>query len=182
MKYEYSIHGPFTIKRHKGHKNKKIVERTEEAKKKFWAIVEKRVPDLPSACGCYLFAIKTAKAIKPWYVGLAEKRGFQKECLSVHKISIYNEVLNEYGTGKPILFFIAKRTKERGAFAKPSKKGRKDIQSLETMLITTARENNHKLKNKMKTKYLRNMRVPGLINTPQVAESGVKSLTFTFED
>lgn len=170
MKYEYSIHGPYKIKRHKGHKNKKRVEHTKEAKKKFWADIEKHVPDLPTACGCYLFAIETAKAIKPWYVGLT-KKGFQKECFGRHKIIIYNDVLSDYGSGTPILFFIAKRTKERGDFAKPSKNGRKDIEYLETMLIGTAIEKNPALMNIMKTKYLKNMRVPGLINTPPGKQS-----------
>ena len=170
MKYEYSIHGPFEIKTEKGVKKNKAVNDTIEAKKAFWDDVETKVLDLPSACGCYLFAIQKVKNIKPWYVGLAEK-GFQRECLDPHKIGIYTQVLNKCRSGKPILFFIAKRTKINKQFVKPRKKVRPDIQFLETMLIATAREKNPDLKNKMKTKYLRNMRVPGLINTPQGKQS-----------
>jgi hypothetical protein len=162
---EYSIHGPFELKRSKGFKNKKVgVDYTKEAKKEFWNIVGNRVPDLPSACGCYLFAIKASKGIKPWYVGLAEKQIFQKECFGLQKINIYTTVINKCGKGTPILFLIAKRT-NKGKFVNPSKNGHKDIQYLETILIGTAMEKNPNLMNIKKTKYLKEMCVPGLINT-----------------
>jgi len=163
MKYEYSIHGPFKIKTYKGAKHNKALDPDIEAKKKFWDDVEKKEANLPTACGCYLFAIKT-KGFKPWYVGLAGK-GFQKECLARHKIIIYTQVLNKYVSGTPILFLIAKRTKERGDFAKPSKNVRPDIKSLENMLISAAIVKNRDLMNKKQTKYLREMRVPGLMHT-----------------
>ncbi len=167
MKYEYSIHGPFEIKRREGFKGKKAgVKEDKEVKKSFWEMVEKRKSGLTTACGCYLFAIRVGKGFTPCYVGLAEK-GFQKECFAVHKIKIYNEVLSDYGTGTPHLFLIAKLTKKNNKFVKPSKNGRKDIKFLENMLIGTAIVKNPDLKNKMKTKYLREMRVPGLIHTPK---------------
>jgi hypothetical protein len=165
MKYEYSIHGPFEIRTYKGVKNNKAVNRAIEAKKSFWDEVETKVPDLPTACGCYLFAIQAGKGFTPWYVGLAEK-GFQKECLTGHKFGIYTDVLNS-GSGTPILFFIARLTNKKNIFAKPSKNGRNDIKFLENMLIGTAIVKNSELKNKKQTKYLRNMRVPGVINTPK---------------
>ena len=174
-RYKYSIHGPFKVIRKKANKGKgKVLDCSPEAKNKFWDDVATKVPDLPSACGCYLFAIKT-KGFKPWYVGLAEKTGFQKECLSIHKTNIYMDVLNNCGKGIPYLFFIAKRTKKKDDFVKPSKRGRGDIRDLETQLITAAKEKNCKLWNKMKTKYLKNMCVLGLINTPQRKQSNPES-------
>lgn len=165
---EYSIHGPFEIKRVKNKKNKKtIVDHSKEAKKIFWDIVsEKDDSDLPSSCGCYLFAIKASKGIKPWYVGLAAKQSFEKECFTHQKINIYNDVLMKCGNGTPILFLIRKLTK-KGKFVKSSKNGHKDIVFLETMLIGTAIEKNPHLMNIQKTKYLKELCVPGLINTPK---------------
>jgi hypothetical protein len=75
-------------------------------------------------------------------------------------------VLNKVA-GSPILFLIAKLTKGKGDFAKPSKNGRKDIQFLEDLLIYHAIIRNSELMNKMKTKYSRNMCVPGFLNTPK---------------
>jgi hypothetical protein len=175
-RYKYSIHGPFEVIRKKTPKGKVLLDTAPKAKNKFWDDVETEVPDLPNACGCYLFAIKT-KGFKPWYVGLAEKQKFKKECFGYHKINIYKDVLDNCGKGTPYLFFIAKRTKKKDDFAKPSKrkKGRPDIQYLETLLIGTAIVKNPGLKNKMKTKYLINMSVPGLINTPHGKQSGQAS-------
>jgi len=164
---EYSIHGPFTIRTYKGVKNNKGVDQTKEAKKSFWNMVRNEVSGLPDSCGCYLFAIQAAKGIKPWYVGLAAKQSFEEECFKSQKINIYTTVLNKCGKGTPILFLVAKLTK-KGKFVNPNKKnGHKDIQYLETMLIGTAIEKNHELMNIMKTKYLREMCVPGLIHTPK---------------
>jgi len=165
---KYSIHGPFKIIRVK---KTGLIDRDKAAKKSFWNMVGKEVS---SSCGCYLFAIQAAKGIKPWYIGLAAKQSFEKECFTPQKINIYNEVLAS-GSGTPLLFLVAKRT-NKGKIVKPSKNGhKKDIIFLETMLIATAREKNRKLKNKMKTKYLRKMIVPGLINTPRGKQSNPES-------
>jgi hypothetical protein len=161
---EYSIHGPFKITRFTGYNNKKAgVDYTNKTKKIFWEAIGK---ELSSACGCYLFVIKASKGFKPWYAGLAEKRSFEEECFTHQKISIYDYVLSNCGNGTPHLFLIAKRTKN-GKLVTPSINGHKDIRYLETMLIGTAIEKNPKLMNIQKTKYLKEMCVPGLLNTPK---------------
>jgi hypothetical protein len=157
----YSIHGPFELRTKNG-----LVDRNKEAKNNFWGAIEKTDSILPFACGCYLFAIRAAKGIKPWYVGLAAKQSFQGECFSPQKTNIYNDVLAGRKRGKPFLFLIAKKTKQ-DKFVKPSKKGHRDSIYLETLMIGVALEKNPELMNIKKTKFLRGMLVPCLINTPK---------------
>lgn len=158
----YSIHGPFEIPINK--KNG-LVDRSKSILKEFWATVDRAEASTSSSCGCYLFAIRAGKGFKPWYVGLAGKQSFQHECFSAQKINIYNDVLaNRNGT--PLIFLLSKRTK-KGKFVKPSSKQPHDIAYLETLMIGSAIEKNAKLMNIKKTKYLRRICVPGLINTPK---------------
>jgi hypothetical protein len=51
-------------------------------------------------------------------------------------------------------------------FSKPTKSGYRDIDFLETMLIGMALERNRELMNVKKTKLLRELIVPGIINNP----------------
>jgi len=157
----FTVHGPFKLQKQANG----LVDRQNDAKRAFWQNVINKDNFLPSACGCYLYAIRAAKGVKPWYVGMANKQSFETECFASHKVNIYNEVVaNRKGT--PVLFLLARRT-SKGRFAKPSVNGRSDIRFLETLLIATAIEKNPKLMNVQKTKMLRNMEVPGLINSPQ---------------
>jgi len=157
----YTIHGPFEIRKQKNG----LVDNSNFAKKQFWGDVKEKNLSLPYACGCYLFGIRAAKGIKPWYVGLAGKQAFEKECFGAHKINIYNEALAGK-KGKPVLFFIAKRTK-KGKLAKPSKRGHQHSTYLENIMIGVALEKNPKLLNIKKTKFLKEICVPCLINTPK---------------
>lgn len=133
---KYSIHGPFKIKIAP---KTGLVDRSKMAKDSFWTMVENDGPFLSSSCGCYLFAIRASKGIKPWYVGLAAKQSFEKECFTSQKINIYNDVLAQCGNGTPLLFLISKRT-NRNKLVKPSKNGHRDSMFLETILIGTAIE------------------------------------------
>jgi len=160
---KYSIHGPFKIKTDK---ETGLVDRSKTAKHSFWAMVENDEENLPSSCGCYLFAIRASKGIKPWYVGLAAKQSFEKECFTPQKINIYNDVLAKCGNGTPLLFLVSKITK-LGKLVKPSKNGHRDSMFLETLLIGTAIEKNPALMNIKKTKYLKEMCVPCFLNTPK---------------
>jgi hypothetical protein len=159
---KYSIHGPFEIKTKKG---TDLVDHSNTAKHAFWAIVENEQALLASSCGCYLFAIRASKGIKPWYVGLAAKQPFEKECFTPQKITIYNDALAGK-KGTPVLFLISKRSKG-GKLAKPSKNGHHDATYLETLLIGAAIKKNPALMNIKKTKYLKQMCVPCLMNTPK---------------
>jgi hypothetical protein len=156
---EYTIHGPFKMTKSKSG----LVDKSNRAKKEFWDKVEKTEPCLPSSSGCYLFAIRAGKGIKPWYVGVASRQPFRNECFAPHKIIIYDEALvGKKGT--PLLFFVAKRTK-RGKFVKPGKNASPVNAYLETILIGAALDKNPKVMNMKKTKFLKGMCVPGLLNT-----------------
>ncbi|MBI5695006.1 MAG: hypothetical protein HZC51_04570 [Nitrospirae bacterium] len=158
---KYTIHGPFEVRRQKTG----LVDHGKEAKAVFWSEVKKIDEALPDACGCYLFAIRAGGGIKPWYVGLAAKQAFEKECFAPQKINIYNDVIAK-GKGTPLLFLIAKRTPS-DKFARPGKNGYKDIEYLETFMIGAVLEKNTDLMNIKKTNYLRKMCVPCLINSPK---------------
>jgi hypothetical protein len=118
-----------------------------------------------SGCGCYIFAVKAAKGIKPWYVGKAVKQSFEKECLKTHQLNIYNDVIAGR-KGNPLLLLIALKT-PKGKFAKPGSAHQKKIDFLETILIGAALKRNRSLMNVQKTAFLKKMVVPGFINSPQ---------------
>jgi len=157
----FSIHGPFSIKKARNG----LIDSDSDTLNEFWDKVETAEEGLSSACGCYLFAVKAAHGIKPWYVGMTSKRSFSAECLGNHQRNIYNDVIAGR-KGTPLLFFIAKRTKG-GKFRKPSRNTLKDISYLETLLIGAGIEKNSKMQNVQKTKFLRETIVPGFLNTPQ---------------
>ena len=52
-------------------------------------------------------------------------------------------------------------------FSKPAKSGYRDIDYLETLLIGMALDQNYDLMNVKKTKFMKEMVVPGVINSPQ---------------
>jgi hypothetical protein len=166
MRYEYEIHGPFKISK----ANNGLIDRHKSARSGFWETVREKEASLPSACGCYLFAIRAGKGIKPWYVGKAAEQSFEGECLNRKKLGIYNyAVANRKGA--PLSFLIAKKT-PTGRFTKPGPAQKKNIDFLETALIGAALDRNPKLMNIQKTKPLKDMCVPGLINSPQGKPKG----------
>lgn len=125
----------------------------------FWEGVEVDVPGLPDACGCYVFIIRG----RAWYVGMAEKQSFRKECFQLHKVHQYDHALKA-AKGRPSLLLIPKMT-PGGSFAMPSSNGHADIRALEGMLIGAAILRNPKLRNIKGTKLFREMNVPGFLNT-----------------
>jgi len=61
---------------------------------KFWSRVDDELKvGLPGAIGCYIFSIRAGRGVKPWYVGLAEKQSFRKECFTSHKLNHYNNAI-----------------------------------------------------------------------------------------
>lgn len=133
----------------------------------FWRDVDAARPSLSNACGCYVFALQNGKNIKTWYVGKAERQSFRQECFSAAKRLIFNDILTEHN-GTPLLFFLPRMT-PKNKLCKTTKKKYSDIEFLETMLIGMALEENPLLVNSKKTKHLREMRVPGVIKSPQAA-------------
>ncbi len=154
---QYEVCGPFELGRQANRHG--LFERS------FWEHVETAKPGLSKACGCYVFALKNGDNIKAWYVGKAEKQSFVSECFSSGKRLIFNEVLVDRN-GTPLLFLIPRLTSS-GRLCHPTSSAYRDIEFLETMLIGIALEENAELFNVRKTKYLREMKVPGIINSAQ---------------
>ena len=140
----------------------RLIDSSAEAKNRFWKKVDNDVAGLSNACGCYVFAAQN----RPWYIGLAEKQSFAKECLTDNKLKHYNNTQNQYERSAPYLYFIAKLT-PTGRFSKPSQNGHADIQTLEKILIGLAISRNPDVINIRGTKLLRKMNVPGILNTRQ---------------
>ena len=133
----------------------------------FWEVVEELCEGLSAACGCYLFAAKSSGGPTPypWYVGQTNKRSFRTECFDHQKLTHYQIALVDYKRVTPVLFLMARRT-NGGAFSKPSKNGYPDIDKLEEMLIGMAFIRNRKLRNVQGTAHLRDLVLPGVINSP----------------
>jgi hypothetical protein len=131
----------------------------------FWMSVNSQLEDgLSSAIGCYIFSVRAGRGILPWYVGLAEKQSFQKECFTSHKLVHYNNVLASQ-RGTPMMTFISKYT-PGGKLLNPTGNEHRDIRFLERMLISNCLQRNPCVSNARDTKLLREMVVPGLLNTP----------------
>lgn len=144
--------------------NRKRISNRNDSLDHFWEKVNKMEDDLSESAGCYIFSIRAGGGSRPWYVGLAAKQTFRKECFTNHKVVIYNEVLHDRKRGIPTLTLISKKTK-KGRLAKPSKNGQRDIEFLEDMLIGNCIIRNPDLYNIKDTKLLKEMIVPGLLNS-----------------
>jgi hypothetical protein len=70
------------------------------------------------------------------------------------------------------LYLLPRLTNSGEKFSKPTRSGYRDIDFLETLLIGMALEQNKNLANIKKTKLLREMIVPGVINSPQARPTG----------
>src|ERR1019366_3224895 len=88
----FQPYGPFPVKRSDGH-----IDRSKEAKRAFWDMANKNKEclNVASGCGCYVFAIRTRRGVIPWYVGKAERQGFEMEIFTNHKLLLYNEALKQ---------------------------------------------------------------------------------------
>jgi hypothetical protein len=136
------------------------------ARTAFWNMVDEATePDISGGIGCYIFSIRAGRGSLPWYVGMAEKQSFRDECFTPHKINHYNNAIAGR-KGTPMITLISKYT-PGNKIVTPNGGEHRDIQFLETMLISSALRRNPDLSNKQDTKLLRDMVVPGLINSPQ---------------
>lgn len=161
-KVNYSIHGPFEVPRQP---NGNVI-RSAADKRRFWAELDQLDDGISTACGCCLFAVRAARGIKPYYVGVAESQTFADECFESHKVNIYNDVLAARNAGTPIFILIAKRTPQ-GRFSVPSPNGHEDAKFLESLLIGAALEKNPDIMNIGRTRFLRGMIVPSFMNSQQ---------------
>ena len=150
----YGVFGPYRLAR-----DGALVSRSAEDRRALWHLMEADAPGLSEACGCYVFSIRR----RAWYVGMAARQPFCQECFSIHKIDQYNYALQRV-SGDPLLHVIAKLT-PTGRFASPAAGGYRDIEFLESMLIGMALRQNEDLQNVSGTRFLREMKVPGILRT-----------------
>lgn len=142
----FEVKGPLNVPTYDG-KAAKIVD--SEALSAFWESsgVEMRR-------GCYLFAVRASKGIRPIYVGRATKT-FKQEVFTPHKLEKYQRCLADIGKGTPVLFFVMAPTKK----GKPNVKL---IQAAEDYLIQTAVSRNPDLLN-VKGTELENWGIAGVL-------------------
>ena len=153
----FTIHGPFETPRDGTH----LISRDRGEKNEFWDGVDGDEDGLSYSCGCYVLSIRGM----PWYVGMAQRQDFRHECFSHHKITLFDTALNK-GKGTPYLHLVARRT-DGGRFCKTSSNAYRDVEFLENLLIGLALQRNGELCNIKGTTFLRNMHVPGYVNTRQ---------------
>jgi hypothetical protein len=155
----FEIHGPFPVRRTPA---KVRVSRLKRNLNRFWAEVDSAVNGLSTACGCYMASVRNV----PWYIGKASGQTFRQESFHPHKLDHYDEAVKK-GRGVLKLHLIV-RTTPKGKFSKPSKnRGHAEVEFLEKLLIGAGLRRNHRLQNKRDTKRIREMIVPGFLNTPR---------------
>jgi hypothetical protein len=157
---QYVAYGPMTLARDQ------VLTSTSKVRSDWWDQIENEfhAEGLRDACGCYVFAMRAGKGTRPWYVGLAQRSSFQHECFTPDKKVKYQGVLNRM-KGTPLLYFYARTTPTTHAFSKPTRSGYGDVVLLEQLLIGAALERNDDLINIKATTLLKNMVVPGFINS-----------------
>jgi hypothetical protein len=171
-KMNFDVFGPFKLTR----KNKFTFIRRNELKNQLRELFESESAGLSSACGCYIFAIKTrGGGIQPWYVGQANNQSFINEVITDGKILNYQEAMHGVN-GSPVIYLLPART-PANKFCKPTKKdsGRLPIHLLENWLISLSLQKNSKLINKSKTKWLKETYVKGIFNPKQGDSSHASS-------
>ena len=133
-----------------------------EAPRRFFVDTDAEVPGLSKACGCYVFAMRSARGTTPWYVGKAERTVFGTECFNAQNRNTYfNHTRKRKGT--PLLFLIARMTPTR-QFSKPYAKGTPDVDFLELLLIGAAATRNPDLLDVKRTQLYKKLKVPGFFN------------------
>ena len=95
----FEVFGPHKVPTYNG-KAAKIVDF--EALPDFWSYVGL----LSKRKGCYVFAVRASKGLRPVYVGLATKT-FKQEVFTPHKLEKYQRALADTAKGTPVLFFLA---------------------------------------------------------------------------
>ena len=155
----FDIYGPFEMKVDKLKHGRVIASNA-------WAEMKATIDNeaLIAGCGCYVFALKTTRGYKPWYVGQAAKTRLLWEALNPRNKTIYTEVIAG-NSGSPVLFLIPKLT-PGGAFAAPTtrKAGLRAVDFLEDWMIAKALKRNPDLVNTHSTHFLKNLYVRGLYN------------------
>ena len=133
----FEVHGPFKVPFQANAGGKAI---TSKEAKAFWMAN----PAFARSKGCYIFAIKASKGMKPLYVGKAT-RTFAGEVFTPHKLAKYMTALSYSKKGTPLLFLLCHPT-GKGATNKSN------IDDLESFLIQEGMRANPQLVNERKTR------------------------------
>ena len=157
----YEVFGPFELHR-KSTKAGTRLDLSNQALAAFWERAESVRSGLAFGAGCYLFAVRAARGIRPWYAGQS-KGAFEKEVFAHHKREVYREVMGDSAKGTPVLFLIARLT-DKGKLSKSVPKDEADF--VERQLIRVAWNANAQLKNIANTRFLETLQVPGVLNSP----------------
>ena len=155
--------GEFEVPRKSRKDGRQTLNFSKDALTNFWEDVERARVGLRSGAGCYLFAVRASKGMRPWYVGQS-KRAFEKECFAHHKQSIYRDVMDDTAKGTPILFLIARVT-PTGRLSKSVQKNEANF--VERKLIHDATNANSELKNIHNARFVKNLEIPGVLNSPK---------------
>ena len=89
---EYDVYGPYNLRDRK----KVLISANKETQKNFWKKVKLDAEGLDKACGCYVFSINNV----PFYVGMTQKRSFDKECFIPRNLLTCREIMDERTRGK----------------------------------------------------------------------------------
>ena len=163
----YEVFGAFDVPRKQSRVGRLTVDFSAKALRSFWDSVERVRSGLRSGAGCYLFAVRAGKGIRPWYVGQS-KVAFNRECFAPHKQTIYREVMDDTEKGTPVLFLIARVTPS-GRLSKQVPE--EEANFVEQRLISDATNANPQLKNSHNTKLVKTLVIPGVLNSPRGAPS-----------
>lgn len=156
----FDVAGPFPLTRHG---KKRLI--TEQTRKDLKPDLEAHESGLSAACGCYVFAVQAGLGFTPFYVGKSCKASVWYESLNPSNRGKYNEALDDYESGTPVLFLVPMRTK-RGKFRKPKDAAGTlaSVDFLERWLIAEALKKNPRLINDKHTRFLRDLHVVGIFN------------------
>ena len=123
---------------------------------------------LSGACGVYLYGVRGKvkgqhrETALPWYVGLAEKQSFRRECSTPDKREKFNRVwkLNYRNQATPFLYLLPRT--DAGKLSCPGEY--RDVGFVEALLIQLSLTVNANLTNEQLTKPAQNTTIPGLLN------------------
>lgn len=155
----FDVFGPFELERYTP---KQII--TKDSLRDLKPEMDGCEDGLSDAMGCYVFAIRAGKGYTPYYVGQATRRAIADEALNPTNREKYNKALSE-SKGTPVLFALPMRTPKLKFRKRKKADGSLSVlEFLEEWLIAAAIEKNNDLINNRKTRFLRNIRVKGILN------------------
>jgi hypothetical protein len=147
---DFAVHGPFDVPIDRGART----VNEEEVRGLFWD--ERR--DLADAKGCYVFAIRTGRGVKPLYVGRTTRANFRLECFTPKNQLDLNKAMRE-GRGTLLLYLVKYEKSGRGA------DNRSAIEALETQLIGVAAKRNPGILNTHGARPKSLPRIQGVLNS-----------------